>query len=112
MIGSGKPLLFTCETRSDDSGALRLTAIAIEELDTALAALGLGLKVNVKTEEALNSLKKTIENSSSGKGQIRLILDVGGTEKVEVSLANTYEISAELRATIESLPGVTGLNET
>ena len=111
VIGSGKPLLFTCETRTDASGALRLTVLEIKELDKALASIGSGIKINVKTEEALTKLQKTITNSASGKGRIRLILDVGEADKVELALADTYEISAELRASIESLPGIASIND-
>ena len=111
VIGSGKPLLFTCETRTDASGALRLTVLEIKELDKALASIGSGIKINVKTEEALTKLRKTITNSASGKGRIRLILDVGEADKVELALADTYEISAELRASIESLPGIASIND-
>ena len=111
LLDSGKPLLVSCEARSDDGEAVRLTALAIEDLDKAVARAGAGLKIHVGQADALQRLKKTIENGASGRGQIRLVLDIDQAQSVEIALPGGYAISAEMRAAIDAVPGVTELRD-
>lgn len=110
MLESGRPLLITCEARADGEG-VRLSALAVEDLDVAVARSGAGLKVHIDREDAFLGLKSVITQGKQGRGQVRLLLDIDDHQSVEVSLPGGYAVSADLRAAISVLPGVVELRE-
>ncbi len=111
LLVPGKPLLLTCDARADSDG-VRLNANAISDLDEAVARSAAGLNVRITEMDALQGVRKALEGGKSGRGQIRLILDIEPTQSVEVALPGRYAISAELRAAIGALPGVQDLHDT
>jgi len=111
LLVPGKPLLLHCEARADSDG-VRLNANSITDLDAAVAQSAAGLNVRITEKDALKGVRKALEGGKSGRGQIRLILDIESTQSVEVALPGRYAISAELRAAIGALPGVQDLHDT
>ncbi len=77
-----------------------------------MAQSAAGLNVRITEKDALEGVRKALEGGKSGRGQIRLILDIRSTQSVEVALPGRYAISAELRAAIGALPGVQDLHDT
>ncbi|MDC0033468.1 DNA polymerase III subunit alpha [Alphaproteobacteria bacterium] len=110
LLESGKPLLLTCEARSDGEG-VRLSAVLVEDLDLAVARSSAGLKVHVNREDAFMELKSAITQGKQGRGQVRLLLDINGHQSVELSLPGGYAVSADLRAAISAVPGVVELRD-
>ena len=110
LLESGKPLLLTCEARADGEG-VRLSALSVEDLDSAAARSGAGLKVYIDREDAFLGLKSAITHGQQGRGQVRLLLDIDDHQSVEVSLPGGYAVSADLRAAISAVPGVVELRD-
>ena len=110
LLGSGKPLLISCEARADGDG-VRLSAASVEELDTAAARTGAGLKVRIDHEDAFMRLKEALESGKRGRGQIRLVLDIDKRQTVEMALPETYAVSAEMREALSVVPGVVELQD-
>ena len=110
LLESGKPLLLTCEARADGEG-VRLSAMAVQDLDLAVAKSGAGLKVHIDREDAFLGLKSVITQGKQGRGQVRLLLDIDDHQSVEVSLPGGYAVSADLRAAISAVPGVVELRD-
>jgi DNA polymerase-3 subunit alpha len=110
LLEPGKRLLITCEARADTEG-VRLSALAIGDLDEAISKSGAGLKVHIAQKNALDAVKRAIDGGKSGRGQIRLILDIDPCQSVEVALPGRYSISAEMREAISAIPGVNDLRD-
>ncbi len=110
LLVPGQRLLLTCEARADTDG-VRLSAIAIGDLDEAVAKSGAGLKLHIAEMDALDAVKLAVEGGKSGRGQIRLILDIDPCQSVELALPGRYSISAEMREAISAIPGVHDLRD-
>ncbi|MEK9685641.1 MAG: DNA polymerase III subunit alpha, partial [Rhodospirillaceae bacterium] len=98
LLEPGKVILLTCEVRGDDREGLRLTAVAIEDLDAAIARSGSGLKIHVAEREAFVRIHETIKRAKSGRSQVSLVMNVDQDQVVEVSLPGTFALSADIRA--------------
>ena len=109
-LEAGRPLLVTCEARADGEG-VRLSASDIEDLDAAVARAGAGLKVHIDRADAFTALKQAIDTGESGRGQVRLILDIDDLQSVEVALPGGYAVSADMRAAISAVTGVVELRD-
>jgi DNA polymerase-3 subunit alpha len=110
LLDSGRPLLLTCELRTDGEG-IRLNAQSVEDLDQAVARSGRGLKVHLDRPDALAALQRAVAAAKRGRGRLSLVLDIDEAQSVEIALPGAYAISAEMRAAIGAVPGVIGLHD-
>jgi DNA polymerase-3 subunit alpha len=102
----GAPVLVTAEARLDGE-EIKLTAQAIEDLDEAVAKAAAGLKLHLADPSPLPQLRDLFAAGKRGRGRVNIVLALDREREVEIALPEAYVISAELRARIAALPGVT-----
>ena len=105
-LETGAPVLVTAEARLDGE-EIKLTAQAIEDLDEAVAKAAAGLKLHVADPSPLPQLRDLFAAGKRGRGRVNIVLALDREREVEIALPEAYVISAELRARIAALPGVT-----
>ena len=109
-LEAGQPVLITADVRADGEG-VRLSALAIEDLNAAAENAVAGLKIRLSEAAALDGIKQAVAAGRGGRGHISLILETDRNQAVEVALPGGYAISAELRSTLGAQPGVIELRD-
>jgi DNA polymerase-3 subunit alpha len=104
----GKAVLLTCDIKTN-GGDVKLNATSLVDLEQAITKAGKGLKVFIRDQETLGGLKHALNDGLQGGGQVRLVLGIGVQQSVELTLPESYLISADMRSKIEDVPGVVGL---
>ena len=105
-LDSNTPLLITVEARAEGE-EIKLTGQSIEVLDAAVANAVAGLRVHLADPAPLDTLREVLTNGRRGRGRVSLVLALEAGREVEIALPDAYVISAEMRARIQSVPGVT-----
>jgi len=110
LLESGQPLLVSAEVGFKDD-VLRITAQTVQLLPEAVAQAAAGLKVTINDLTAVPGLKTAIEKEKRGRGRIGIVVDLGEDREVEIALPGTFNITAATRMAMQSLPGVTSVQE-
>jgi DNA polymerase III subunit alpha len=105
-LESNTPLLLTVEARAEGE-EIKLTGQAIEVLDAAVANAVAGLRVHLADPAPLDTLREVFAHGRRGRGRVSLVLALDQGREVEIALPEAYAISADIRARISALPGVT-----
>jgi DNA polymerase III subunit alpha len=109
-LESGQPLLISAEAGFKDD-VLRITAQTVQLLPEAVASAAAGLKVTINDAAAVPGLRAAIEKEKRGRGRIGIVIDLGEQREVEVALPGFFQITAATRTAMQSLPGVTSVQE-
>ena len=84
---------------------LKLRTIQIEDLDTAAAQAGEGLKIHLSDPAPIPAIARELK--SPGKGLITLIVPgAADNQEVEIALSKRVQVSQQLKSTLSSLYGV------
>ena len=110
LLESGQPLLVSADAGFKDD-VLRITAQSVQALPEAVAQAAAGLKITINDAAAIAGLKAAIEKERKGRGRIGIVVDLGADREVEVALPGHFLITAQTRLAMQSLPGVTAVQE-
>jgi DNA polymerase III subunit alpha len=110
LLDSGKPLLVSADAGFKDD-VLRITAQTVLSLPDAVAQAAAGLKITINDRAAIPGLVEAINREKKGRGRIGIVVDLGEAREVEVALPGHFQITAGTRTAMQSLPGVTGVQE-
>ncbi|PKU25797.1 DNA polymerase III subunit alpha [Telmatospirillum siberiense] len=109
LLENNTPLLVTVEARLEDE-QLRMTAQQIESLDQAAAKAAAGLKIFIRDEAPLDTLKTLVAKEARGRGRIVLVAQTEERE-VEAWLSGSYALSPSLIGAVKTIPGVVEVQE-
>ena len=87
-----------------------MTARRVQALDDAIGNGAADLDVHLVGPGSLDRLRATLDGAGAGRGRVRLVLEIGGSE-VEVALPGGYAISPAVCMAIEAFPGVSGVQQ-
>jgi DNA polymerase-3 subunit alpha len=107
----GAALLVSVEARSDDDDGVRMTTMALEPLEPALARTSAGLHVHVGGGHALAALKPALERLKPGTARITLFVGLDPGREAEVALPGRYALTADTVVALAGLPGVESIIE-
>ena len=110
LLEGHEPLLVTADLQRQE-GDYRLTAQAIQSLDSAMAAAGSAIEVVVQSADALSHLRAILERQGRGRSKVRLRVPVGLGEEAEVVLPDAYAVTAAGRAAIKAVAGIADVRE-
>ncbi len=110
LLESGKPLLVSAEVGFKDE-VLRITVQSVTSLGDAVALAAAGLKVTINDQSAIKGLVEAVAKEKRGRGRIGVVVDLGEERAVEVALPGLFTITANTRTAMQSLPGVTAVQE-
>ena len=110
LMEPGKALLVTVDVRVEEE-SFRLTAQSIVSLDQAAAQAAVGLRVFLNDPKPVESLKSILARQGRGRSRIALVLELGRDREVEMSLNETFALSAQARAAIKAIPGIVDVQE-
>ncbi|MBM3488861.1 MAG: DNA polymerase III subunit alpha [Alphaproteobacteria bacterium] len=111
LLQAGRRLLLEVAIRNDGE-QLRLTAQTVEDLAAASARGSSGLRIFLRDERPLNSLRQLLGQGARGKGRVRLVMGLAELGKeVELVLPGPYAISPQIRSAIEGLNGVLDVHD-
>jgi DNA polymerase III subunit alpha len=102
LFEPGKVVIVTVSASIENEDA-RLIVQAAEDLDQAIARGLKGLRVFVRDQEPLDSLKNRL--TRKGDGDIYVVVMAGG-EDVEVKLPGRYDVSPAMVGALKSVNGV------
>ena len=105
LLEPGRIVLIGADVRIEED-SLRLTVQTVQALDEAVAKSGAGLRIYLRDEGPIGSLKQLMDRERRGKGKVSFVLDLDGGREVEIALRETYAISAATRAAIKAVPGI------
>jgi DNA polymerase-3 subunit alpha len=107
LLDPGKVLLMDIEARKDDGG-IRMTASSVKNIEDI--QLNYQLKITLDDTKGLEKLKELIGGSSPKRTKISLITNTD-SHIVEVTLKDTYNISASAIEYIKEIEGVKEVEE-
>ncbi len=105
LLASNRPLLVSADARVEEEN-VKLLASDIRPLDEAVANAASGLRVSLADAGALAGLKSAIGKAAKGRGAIRIQLQTGPGEEVDVRLKESYAITPEIRRALGDVPGI------
>ncbi|HUA56077.1 MAG TPA: DNA polymerase III subunit alpha [Candidatus Sulfotelmatobacter sp.] len=111
LLESGKPLLITAEVRSEGDG-VRILAQSLTPLDAAAADAAASLRIYLKDDAPIASLRKLFDGAAvpRAKGRVSLIVDIDDRE-VEIALPGHFPVSPQMKARAKAIPGVVDVQE-
>ena len=83
---------------------LKLRAVSAQDLDVAAAQAGEGLKIHLSDPSPIPKI--AAELKQAGKGLITFVVPGANAQEVEIELPKRVLVSAQLKSTLSSLPGV------
>jgi DNA polymerase-3 subunit alpha len=84
---------------------LKLRTISVEDLDTAAASAGEGLKIRLSDPAPIPAIARELK--TAGKGLITLIVPgAGDSQDVEIALPKRIAVNPQLKSTLAAFPGV------
>jgi DNA polymerase-3 subunit alpha len=83
---------------------LKLRAISIEDLDSAAAQAGEGLKIRLVDPRPIPQIAR--ELSAPGKGLITLVVPGNEQREIEIALPRRVQVNPQLKNMIANLAGV------
>jgi DNA polymerase-3 subunit alpha len=109
----GRPLLLSVDIRAEED-TLRLMINSVEPLDTAVANTAAGLRVFIRDEAPITSLRQVLQqHAKGGKGKVELALDLPDkTWEVMMTLPGRYMVSGPVRGAVASIPGIVTVQDT
>jgi DNA polymerase-3 subunit alpha len=110
LLDSGKPLLISADAGFKDD-VLRITVQTVQSLPEAVAQAAAGLKVTINDQTAIAGLVAAVGREKKGRGRIGILVELGDEREVEIALPGFYQITAGTRTAMQSLPGVTAVQE-
>ncbi|MGD9743840.1 MAG: DNA polymerase III subunit alpha [Dongiaceae bacterium] len=112
LMEPGKMVLLSvaADLRSEAEG-MRVTLQSIQSLDQAAAQAAVGLRVFIKDPAPIDSLKKLLQLNGRGRSKVSLVLELAPAREVELSLKESYALSAPARAAIKAIPGIVDVQE-
>lgn len=113
VLDSGVPVVLSAELRFENEEAPRILAQSFEPLDKAVAEIIRGWRITLGDRAALPALKASLAaavGEGAGRRSVRVIVPAAGHE-IEIVLPEAYHLSANLRASLATAPGVVGLQD-
>ncbi len=105
LLASNRPLLVSADARVEEEN-VKLLASDIRPLDEAVANTASGLRVSLADAAALAGLKSVIAKAPKGRGAIRIQIQTGPGEEVDVRLKESYAITPEIRRALGDVSGI------
>ncbi|HWY15153.1 MAG TPA: DNA polymerase III subunit alpha [Rhizomicrobium sp.] len=103
LLEAGKSVLLSVAADWIDE-ELKLRALSVSDLDQAAAQAGEGLRIRLDDTQPLNAIAGQMR--ANGKGIVTLIVPGIEGQDVEIRLKDRHQITAAMKSTIQSLPGV------
>ncbi|MDE2516797.1 MAG: DNA polymerase III subunit alpha, partial [Rhodospirillales bacterium] len=115
LLASGAPVLVTADLR-EEGDTLRITAQDIASLDQAAASAGAGMRVWLRSTEAVGHIRAVLERQKGearnlARGQILLMPMLDAAQSVAVRLPGAFEVTPRLAQALKALPGVERVEE-
>ena len=83
---------------------LKLRAISIDDLDTAAAQAGEGLKIRLLNPAPIPLIARELK--APGKGLVTLIVPGGSSQEIEIALPRRVQVNPQLKNLISTMSGV------
>ena len=71
-----------------------------------MAQVSDGLRVVLRDEKPVESIRAMLERLGRGKGRIHLLVEIDPLKEVEIQLPGAYSLSPQSRAALKTVPGV------
>ncbi len=105
LLADGEMLVISAELRMDGE-TLRVTALDIEALERAAAAVGSDLRVEFETKSAVISLRALLDRVGRGKGRIILVPRFESGTTLQIALPGGFNVSPHLAEAVKAIDGV------
>jgi len=105
LLEPGRPVLMTVDAQLNGE-EVRLTCQEIKPLEEAVASVSTGLRIVLRDDRPIESLKGTLERLSRGKSRINLLVEIEPLKEVEIELPGSYTITTQSRSALKAVPGV------
>jgi DNA polymerase-3 subunit alpha len=105
LLASNRPLLVSADARVEEEN-VKLLASDIRPLDEAVANAAAGLRVTLAEGGGVDALKAAIARAGKGRGTIRIQLQTGPGEEVDIRLKDGFAITPEIRRALGDVPGI------
>ncbi|MBV9556506.1 MAG: DNA polymerase III subunit alpha [Pseudolabrys sp.] len=99
--GANLMLFLSGEVQGDE---VRARIQSAQKLDEASAKLPTNLRIHLKDQSPLESLKKRLE--PRGEGEVTLVLQLSGGGEAEIRLPGRFKVSPQVAGAIKAVPGV------
>ncbi len=110
QLEPGSTVLLTVDVRNEGD-AFRLTAQSVRPLDEAVAHAAAGLRIFLKDQAPLDSVRAVMQRQGRGRGRVSLVLEIDRVREVEMALPGGWAIAAGTRAAIRAIPGVVDVQD-
>ncbi|MCE4224175.1 DNA polymerase III subunit alpha [Methylobacterium sp. C25] len=104
ILEPGKPLVLTLQANLEGE-EVRARITTAEPLDAAVAKHQKGMRIFLRDDRALGSVKQRLTMRGEGEVSLILILD-NGEREVEVKLEGKYQAGPQVAGALRAVPGV------
>jgi len=105
FLTAGSAVLVTADVKLEGE-ALRITAVEVGSLETAVQQAGGGIRVWLQKTEAVAHIRALLDREGKGKGRVVLIPRVEAEQDVEITLPGGFNLTPRLTQAFKILPGI------
>ena len=110
LLTVGSVIIFSAEAQVQED-SIRLTAHSIQLLDNQMEKLSDGLVVTLNDQSSLLSLRDILTKARTGQSEMIVRVPLDGHRFADLQLPNKFAQDSYLQHAIQSLPGVTAVEE-
>ena len=112
LLVKGRSVVMTVDAR-DDGERRRLIASQLVDIEEASLSMASGVRVFLKGDDPLASLRHLLDDHKSGRGQVTILLELAAKgREVEVTLPGGFAITPQVRGALKAIPGVLDVHDT
>ncbi|MDP7546118.1 MAG: DNA polymerase III subunit alpha, partial [Alphaproteobacteria bacterium] len=111
LLVKGDSVVMTVDVR-DDGERRRMIASQLVGIEQASLSVASGIRVFLKGQDPLASLRHLLDDHNSGRGQVTLLLELAAKgREVEVTLPGGFAITPQVRGALKAIPGVLDVHD-
>jgi DNA polymerase-3 subunit alpha len=111
LLQVNKSIVLTVEARMEGETP-KMVAQTVQNVDDVVAQAGTGLRIVLNDDGPLDIVREILQAGGQGRGYVHVTLNLPEmSRQVELTLAERYKVSPQLRDSLEVVPGILEVQE-
>lgn len=110
ILEAGKALLMDVDV-GQQNDELRITAAKVEDLETALAAVGNEIVLDLKSSAVVATVRGVVDRLETGRHRIKLTVPLDDGNRLSLAVPGSFNLGAKERQALKSLAGIAAIHQ-
>jgi DNA polymerase-3 subunit alpha len=110
ILEPGRSLLMDVDV-GQQNDQLRITAVKVEDLETALAAVGNEVVLDLKSSVVVATVRSVVGRLETGRHRIKLTVPLDDGNRLSLAVPGSFNLGGKERQALKSLAGITAIHQ-